>query len=219
VTAGESEARKTDSGAIHGAADDTEAREYTDRLVRLQHKWWKRLLPVQAPYRWNIRRLRPGFVLDIGCGIGRSLLHLDGQGVGVDHNVASVEVCRRLGLEAYTPAEFRASPHYSPEKFDTLLLSHVAEHMTVAEAVELLNSYLPVLKGGGKVIIITPQERGYRGDASHVQFMDFAAVRAVMEGCGLGVERQYSFPFPRALGRVFVYNEFVSVGRLRHIHR
>jgi hypothetical protein len=47
-----------------------------------------------------------------------------------------------------------------------------------------------------------------------VQFMDFVAVRAVLGERGLAVERQYSFPFPRWAGRLFVYNEFVSVGRL-----
>jgi SAM-dependent methyltransferase len=195
-------------------AAETDAREYTERLLRLQHKWWKRLLPVQAPYRWNIRQLRPGFTLDIGCGIGRSLLHLDGHGVGVDHNAASVEVCRRLGLEACTTEEFRASARNEPRHYDSLLLSHVAEHMTVAEAAGLIREYLPLLKPGGQVIVITPQERGHAGDASHVQFMDFAAVREVLGGCGLAVERQYSFPFPRWAGRLFVYNEFVSVGRL-----
>jgi DNA primase len=30
--------------------------------------WWKQLLDVQRPYRWHIRRLELGFVLDVGCG-------------------------------------------------------------------------------------------------------------------------------------------------------
>ena len=37
-----------------GAA--TESSEYADRLVDLQRVWWKRVLPVQAPYLWNLRR-------------------------------------------------------------------------------------------------------------------------------------------------------------------
>jgi SAM-dependent methyltransferase len=193
----------------------TESADYAERLVRIQNKWWKRLLPVQAPYRWNIRRLRPGFTLDVGCGTGRSLLHLDGNGVGVDHNLACLDVARRHGLTAMTPADFRASSYNAPGSFDTLLLSHVIEHMTIDQAAGLIAEYLPVLKPGGRVILVTPQERGQRSDATHVQFMDFVASADVLRRCGVDVDRQYSFPFPRMLGRWFIYNEFITVGRVR----
>jgi hypothetical protein len=58
-------------------------RAYAQRLVRLQTAPWKRWLGLQAPFGWNLRRLDPGFTLDLGCGIGRMLLHLRGAGVGV----------------------------------------------------------------------------------------------------------------------------------------
>ena len=81
---------------------DTVGRDYAERLETLEGARWKRLLDVQAPYRWNLRRLGLGFTLDVGCGIGRNLLHLDRRGVGVDHNVASVEIARGRGCTAYT---------------------------------------------------------------------------------------------------------------------
>src|SRR5439155_25078118 len=87
----------------------TGTEQYADRLVSLQTARWKRWLDVQAPFRWNLRRLRPGFTLDIGCGIGRNLLHLGGQGVGVDTNEHCVRVARARGLIAFTPEEFRRS--------------------------------------------------------------------------------------------------------------
>ena len=71
---------------------------YTSRLLAGERAWWRRLFDVQAPYRWNLRRLELGFTLDVGCGIGRNLLHFEGRGVGIDHNPASVDVARSRGL-------------------------------------------------------------------------------------------------------------------------
>ena len=74
----------------------TEAESYAMRLERLQGAWWKRLLPVQLPYRWNLRRQHLGRTLDVGCGLGRNLMHLPAGSVGVDHNQRAVQVTRDL---------------------------------------------------------------------------------------------------------------------------
>ena len=206
---GEHPSRSSPSG--RGIPARTDAESYTSHL--LASVWWKRLLNAQAPYRWNLRRLRPGFTLDFGCGVGRNLLHLDGRGVGIDHNLRSVEIARERGLTAFTPAEFTASPFNAPAAFDSLLLAHVAEHMSDGELIDLLIRYRELVKPGGRVILITPQELGFRVEPSHVQFMDFAVLRRVAEQSGLEPEKEYSFPFPRLFGGVFRYNEFVSVNR------
>jgi SAM-dependent methyltransferase len=192
-------------------AGGTESDEYAQRLERLEGAWWKRALDVQRPYRWNLRRLRPGFVLDVGCGIGRNLAHLDGHGVGVDHNPASVATCRARGFTAFTAEEFAGTDYARPGTFDALLCSHVVEHMAVAEARGLLADYLPFVSAAGRVILITPQERGFASDPTHVQFADFACLEALAAEMGLRVDSRRSFPFPRVVGKVFAYNEFVVV--------
>jgi SAM-dependent methyltransferase len=190
---------------------DTKYSDYTDILVKKQMVWWKRLLDVQAPYRWNLRWLQPGYTLEIGCGIGRNLIHLRGRGVGIDHNLPSVEIARHQGLTAFTPEEFEGSDFNIPQRFDTLLLAHVAEHMTQKEAVELINKYLSFLKPGGRLIMITPQEAGYRSDSTHIEFMDFSKLRNINKQLNLNILQEYSFPFPRFVGHIFIYNEFISV--------
>jgi SAM-dependent methyltransferase len=226
--------------------DATHGIEYTQRLGRLGGAWWKHAIGAQAPYRWHIRRLDLGRTLDVGCGLGRNLLHLDGNGVGVDTNPTSVRLCRDRGLSAYTVEEFfgRTAGHggtgsggraegvraigsggraegiagtgcmAAAGAFDSLLLAHVLEHMGADAWSGLLRAYLPFVRPGGRVVVITPQERGFAADPTHVRFVDFADVRSLADACGLVVHRQYSFPFPRPTGRLFPYNEFVTVATI-----
>ena len=177
----------------------------------------RRLVDPQRPYRWNLRRLELGFVLDVGCGIGRNLGHLDGNGVGIDHNLDCVAACRAIGLVAFTPDEFATSDDAvdwrSEARFDSLLLSHVVEHMPADEAARLVGDHLRYLRPGGRVVLITPQERGQASDATHVVFVGPDEVRAIAAATGLDVGSISSFPFPRPVGRVFTHNETVSVLR------
>jgi 2-polyprenyl-3-methyl-5-hydroxy-6-metoxy-1,4-benzoquinol methylase len=177
-----------------------------------QQAWWKRLLDVQAPYRWNLRRLEPGYMLDVGCGLGRNLAHVNGRGVGVDPNRACLAEARKAGFTVYAPEDFAAAPE-AAGRFDSPLVAHVLEHLETGEAEALVAGYLGYLKPGGKVILITPQERGYASDDTHVRFLDLGALARLAEGLGLTPTRAYSFPFPRWMGPVFKYNEFVLVAR------
>lgn len=190
--------------------DSTEGSDYTDRLVRLGQPMWKRVLDVQAPYRWNVRRLfGDREVLDVGCGIGRNLEHLAPHGVGVDHNEHSIDLCRANGLTAFSTKEFGESEYAKPGRFGGLLAAHLIEHMPRPFAVEVLGDYMDYLAPGARVVFICPQERGYATDSTHVAFTDFDGLEDVATQLGLRTVRRMSFPLPRAAGPVFPYNEFV----------
>jgi SAM-dependent methyltransferase len=191
-------------------ADDREE-SYAQRLVRLQRAPWKRLLPIQLPYALHLRAVARGATLEIGCGIGRNLRVLKGGAIGVDRDRESVDYVNNiLQLRAYTPEEFQRCQH-ARSMFDTLLFSHVLEHIPLDQVDSLVSSYLPCLRSAGRVIVITPQERGYASDPTHVAFFDFDSAARLARSTGLLVERQYSFPFPRFAGGMFRYNEFVSL--------
>ena len=184
------------------SSGDTRGADYTRRL---QRRGWKRFVDVQAPYRWNLRRHDLGRTLDIGCGVGRNLATLPEGSVGVDHNATSVAVARERGLTAFTSDEFRAEDW---DPFDAFLVAHVVEHMTPSEAVTLLRDYLPALRGGGRVLLICPQERGYASDPTHVQWTAEVDLQWLAREVGLEPQQTRSFPFPRRAGRWFTYNEF-----------
>jgi 2-polyprenyl-3-methyl-5-hydroxy-6-metoxy-1,4-benzoquinol methylase len=195
-----------------GSLESTEGEEYTDRLKRLEQPLWKRVLDVQAPYRWNLRRLfGDREVLEVGCGIGRCLAHLAPRGVGVDHNEHSIDECRDRGLTAFTVDEFAETEYAKPARFGGMLAAHLVEHMPREDAVKILTGYLDYLKPDARMILICPQERGYASDSTHVAFSDFDALTDVANQLGFTKIRRQSFPLPRFAGKAFTYNEFVLV--------
>ncbi|CAB4960647.1 unannotated protein [freshwater metagenome] len=188
----------------------TQSEAYTNRLTALSGRFISRLVGGQ-PYRWKIRRIANGNVLEVGCGIGRNLNFLGSRAVGVDHNLMSIKVCRERGFTAYTPDEFLALPDTANRKFDTLLFSHVIEHLTFADARALLHTYVEHLSPGGKLIMICPQKRGFASDSTHVTYFDLDTLAQLAASIHCSELSRKSFPFPAVFGRWFTYNEWVHI--------
>lgn len=189
---------------------DTADRAYYERLVRLT-PWWKRVFNPRWPYILHLRSMRPGRTLDVGCGIGGLLAYLPKGSVGVDHNPHSVAHCRARGLEAYVTGELAG--RFADSSFDTLLMSHLLEHLAPEGGQALLRSYAPLLAPGGKLVAIVPQERGYQSDATHVTFYTAATLADLCKAAGFEVRARRSFPLPRAFGKRFTHNETVILAR------
>ena len=189
----------------------TAQESYTQRLLTIEQAWWRKVLDPQIPYRWFLKRQQPGFMLEVGCGIGRNLLNNDGRGVGLDHNPASVAMARGRGLTAFTPEEFSKSKFNQNAVFDSLLLAHVIEHMTLDQAKELVQKHLRYIRKDGKVILICPQRAGFRSDSTHVEYFDIPKMQKLVEHLGMKVRMNSSFPFPPVAGDFFTYNEWALV--------
>jgi hypothetical protein len=197
--------------------NNTNSEEYFEEIQANTQVGWKKLLPVQLPYTLNLKMQNLGKVLEIGAGLGRNQRVLKSS-VGVEHNVLSVEYCRRKGFDVFLPEEFESNFKERRNQnavFDSLLISHVLEHIEYENQVSTLARYLPYLKANAKIMLITPQEVGHHATKSHITWTDFHRLEQVIKEASREFEitRKYSFPFPRFVGRVFEYNEFVVVAR------
>ncbi|MEU5213324.1 class I SAM-dependent methyltransferase [Streptomyces sp. NPDC020742] len=173
-----------------------------------------RLLPARTPYRRQLRRIGARRVLEIGCGDGATLAGCAPGSVGIDHDPESVAHCRSRGLTAYTADTFLAGPHARPGAFDALLCAHVLHHLDDEQVEGLLRAYVPYVRPGGGVVLITPQEAGHRAGPDPVRFTDFTLLRAFAASAGLAVRRTYSHPLPRPAGMLLRPNAFVLIGQV-----
>lgn len=189
----------------------TNNHEYAQRLLNLQNKNWKKASILFNPYKYHLAYISKGKTLEVGCGIGRVLSFLPGRSTGIDHNKKAIEICKEKDLNAFTSEDFLLNKE-SNLKYDTLIFSHVLEHMSFQEADKILKEYLPFLKQNGRLILITPQIKGFNSDPSHVYFMKKNDLIKLAKNNYIEKKATYSFPFPDFFGKYFIYNENVFIG-------
>jgi trans-aconitate methyltransferase len=194
----------------------TKTDEYAQYLIDHQLSLKSKFL--QLPYALHLRFLNLGKTLDVGCGAGRNLKNLSSESIGVDHNSVMIKSCCDRGMNAYSVEEWQSKKESHLGSFDSLLFSHIAEHMTSLEFESMLRSYLPLLKKQGRIVVICPQESGYQSDQTHIEFMDFKKMKSIFKNVNIEAKGQYSYPFPRSFGKIFRHNEFVSIGFLKTPH-
>ena len=70
----------------------------------------------------------------------------------------------------------------------------------------------PSLKRNGRLILITPQIKGYHSDSTHIHNMDKKSLEKLAYDNSIQKDFSYSFPFPSFAGKYFIYNENVFIG-------
>ena len=192
----------------------TREEDYAARLVGLQTVTWKEKLRLFDPYGWQIKLICKGNVLEVGSGIGRNLNALKGRSLGVDHNETAVAFANERGLKSLTSEQFFSQCISKTKKFDTILLSHVLEHIDQETQNQIFRQYLPCLKPKARVVIICPQEVGFDSDPTHIRWVDEDILRETLTSLGCTDIKVNSFPFPRKFGKTFIYNQFVAIAQL-----
>lgn len=95
-------------------------------------------------------------VLDVGCGAGYNaeLIHRKkGQWTGIEVDSLLSEYCNKAGLKCFngTIEDFTST---TDEKFDTILLSQILEH--VYDPIDFINVCKSLLKSSGRIIVASP---------------------------------------------------------------
>jgi SAM-dependent methyltransferase len=144
-----------------GRRDVTEKGDLIARLSQAMDPFVLDVLDAQ------LKRRRPGRVLDIGCGAGHHLVHLlravpEAEGVGVEPDTAAAALARATfdnsGLTERTQVvEGDVREVLGPDlgSFDLVLLANVVYYFPVAERIPLLRSIAERLTDDGSIVVVT----------------------------------------------------------------
>lgn len=144
-----------------------------------------------------VRQFR-GYVLDIGCGTGTFLEHYDGPSLGIDAHPNNIRLCKKKKIAAI---QGDANQFVRKDTFDTVLISHVLEHLNNPSGV-ITNAYIST-KPGGRIIIVVPCYAGFvfgltDDEHSHIHFIDLTFLDIEMKK--LGGTKVFSSIFPPFIG-------------------
>lgn len=166
--------------------------------------------------RHTLKRVQ-GRTIDFGCGIGELLALLPSGSAGYEVNEASVQYCRRSGLDVrlYRPDVdgYRLNDCQAGQ-FETFVMMHVLEHLQDAPAVLRTLARSCSRLGISRMILVVPGRKGFLHDPTHATFINRAFLAehglANLEGYRI-VETTY-FPIPREWGgEGFTHNEMMVV--------
>ncbi|MEH2373939.1 class I SAM-dependent methyltransferase [Nostoc sp.] len=98
-------------------------------------------------------------IVDIGCGRGEWIDLLSNQGFkasGIDINVAMIQECQNLGLDAVLGDGLEYLRSLPDNSLAAVSSFHVIEHLQFQKLISLIDEALRVLRSGGVVILETP---------------------------------------------------------------
>ena len=157
---------------------------YADRLAAREGVWWKRLLDVQAPYRWNLRRHKPRADARRRVRPRPEPACVSPDSVGVDHNEAAIRECRRRGLHAYTSGEWTGAAERGHLRRDAAGPRGRARRRAgpIARGLSAVGAWRR------EGLHDLPPGARYASDPTHVRFSDGSYLEQLARDCGLSPE-------------------------------
>jgi SAM-dependent methyltransferase len=185
---------------------------YTEYQTR--RSAWRRW--IRRYYLRKAAGLTRGPALDFGCGVGELLKLLPSGSMGLEYNQATVDHCRRIGLDVSRYDGF--VDDFSLEgirwqgRANTLYLSHVLEHFE--DPMHILRRLAEsVSENMQRIVVIVPGLAGFRIDPTHRTHVDLPMIEATVREMPQWIisDRQY-FPLNACrAGDFFPYNELQVV--------
>ena len=127
-----------------------------------------------------------GKILDVGCGVGRHVLHFQNRGfdiTGIDNSLYAIKVCKERGCKRVKVMD-ALHLKFPPESFDTILLfgHNIGISGTLAGAKRLLSSLRKLIRPDG-VLVMTSTDVTKTKKKAHKKYhqMNLSAGRYVGE--------------------------------------
>ena len=146
-------------------------------------------------YHYACKYLKPGLVLDIGCGLGFGCEYLPSsryQYVGIDYSPETVTLAR----QRYPQASFESMSvpplQFPAGSFQNILCLELIEHLPMEQAPILLGECRRILKEGGILFLTTPnsKNRGKSMPAGHVYEYNIPEIRNMFLQSGFSILHQ-----------------------------
>ncbi|MDD0811817.1 methyltransferase domain-containing protein [Curvibacter sp. RS43] len=151
-----------------------------------------------------------GRVLDLGCGAGGLLSALQARGLqqveGLDPDPSAVQAARARGLLLREGLIHEAASRCAGERYDLIVLSHVAEHLRDLHSLPALAS---LLTPEGRLYIEVPHPAGYACgerppyyyfDSEHINHFSAQALARLLAPAGLQLLSAEAVQLPLAGG-------------------
>lgn len=159
--------------------------------------WPDRLDQLKSLRKW----VNPGPILDLGCGDMKSATTFAQKVIGVDrHGLPDLPYLFSMDV-----IEYLKSQHI--EKFQTILMSHIVEHLPPKSLIPMFRRIGKILFTSGRVIILTPNPRNigvitrtFWGDIEHVRPYTAELLGEMLTRAGMKVLYAGDDPYTRQPG-------------------
>ena len=188
--------------------------DYT--AYQLRRSWLRRL--IRRVYLHRARHFLEGPTLDFGCGIGELLELLPSGSIGLEYNEATVELCRRKGLDVRCydgeSDDWSLTPLGVADGLRSMVISHVLEHLD--QPMSVLSSLMRAARRIGieRVLVIVPGPAGFKIDPTHRTPVDLAMLAQPLANGSSGFSLSHAGYFPidwRPMGNWFPHHELQAL--------